>query len=86
MPPYSPEAPRPPVQQHSVSAWGARKALLVTEAGLGREALLCMRAKQNKPVVSTERKGKRARACPSQALVNARSHWNNDQSWHACCI
>lgn len=57
--PYSPL--RHPVlqfQQHSISAWCTRKALLVTEAGLGREALLCMRANQNKPVVSAERKGK----------------------------
>lgn len=81
-----PEAPHPPVPTAQLKCLGTKKALLVTEAGLGREALLCMRSNQNKPVVSAERKGKRGRTCSSRALLNVRSYWDNDQSLRVCCI
>lgn len=81
-----PEAPCPPVPTAQHKCLGRQESCAGHRSWPGEGSLAVHEGKQNKPVVSAERKGKRARACSSRALLNARSHWNNDQSLRACCI
>lgn len=80
------EAPCPPVPTAQHKCLGRQESSAGHRSWPGERSLAVHEGKQNTPVVSAERKGKRSRACSSRTLVNARSHWNNDQSWHAGCI